>query len=198
MKMIHKPSQPVQLPSRVTLDTDQSTSFLFRQTPFHNRFLAYNTWPSVWFSGTALHYPIVPSCNRYLSHHSWAVAVLLGGISRRSASFRSGLARRFDVETKDDSSLYLLPNPSILSRFFSVSQGSALSSYRPVKAGVLQGSILAPLLYSVYTGAIPLHPHTAISTFADDRGILSKNPDPILTSCYLKDRLNSLQTWFCE
>jgi hypothetical protein len=62
--------------------------------------------------------------------------------------------------------------------------------YNIIKAGVLQGSILAPLLYSVYKADISLHPHTTLSPFADDKAILSKNPDPIVASSYLQVHLN--------
>ena len=47
-------------------------------------------------------------------------------------------------------------------------------SYFEIKAGVPQGSILAPLMYSVYTADIPLRPHTALSAFADDKAITTQ------------------------
>ena len=91
---------------------------------------------------------------------------------------------------------YRILRSYLSNRFFKVSQGSALSSLRSIKAGVPQGSILAPLLYSVYSADIPLHPHTILSTFADDKAILSKHPNPVLASSHLQEHLNSLQSWF--
>ena len=35
-----------------------------------------------------------------------------------------------------------------------------------------------------------------LSHFADDKAILSKNPDSVLASCYLQEHLNFIQTWF--
>ena len=75
-------------------------------------------------------------------------------------------------------------------------QWSTLSPYLQIKAGVPQGSILAPLLYSVYKAVILLHPHNTVATFTDDKVILSKNADPVLASFYLQKHLNSLLTWF--
>ena len=81
-------------------------------------------------------------------------------------------------------------------RYFRVSQGLALSAYFPVRAGVPQGSILVPILYSLYTADIPLHPHTTLSSFADDEATLSRSTDPITTSNDLPEHLHSLQSWF--
>jgi hypothetical protein len=65
-----------------------------------------------------------------------------------------------------------------------------------MKAGVPQGSILGPLLYTIYTADIPLHPSTVLSTFADDTCILSPHPDPNQASAFLQSHLNELQEWF--
>jgi histone H2A len=66
----------------------------------------------------------------------------------------------------------------------------------PMKAGVPQVSILGPLLYTLYTTDIPLHPSTVLSTFADETCILSPHPGPNQASAFLQSHLNELQDWF--
>ncbi|KAL1140039.1 hypothetical protein AAG570_007016 [Ranatra chinensis] len=88
--------------------------------------------------------------------------------------------------------------PSLMSpkhRSFIVIHGSSQSPYFPIKAGVPQGSILSPLLYSVYTSDIPEHPATLVASFADDTAILSTNSDPTLASLNLQSHLTTLQMW---
>jgi hypothetical protein len=45
-------------------------------------------------------------------------------------------------------SYYLILQSHLTNRYFRVSQGTALSDYFPIEAGVPQGSILVPLLYN--------------------------------------------------
>ena len=71
---------------------------------------------------------------------------------------------------------YLILKSYLTERFFHVSHGSSSSSIHPMLAGVPQGSILAPVLFSTYTADIPLHPSTTLSTYADDTCILSYCP----------------------
>ncbi|KAL1117507.1 hypothetical protein AAG570_003826 [Ranatra chinensis] len=86
------------------------------------------------------------------------------------------------------------PTPFRQHRSFIVIHGSAQSPYFPIEAGVSQGSILSPLLYSVYTSDIPEHPATLLTSFADDTAILSTNSDPTLASLNLQSHLTTLQT----
>ncbi|KAL1122174.1 hypothetical protein AAG570_003579 [Ranatra chinensis] len=93
------------------------------------------------------------------------------------------------------STYYLILLSYLSDRSFIVIHGSSQSSYFPIKAGVPQGSILSPLLYSVYTSDIPEHPATLLASFADDTAILSTNSDPTLASLNLQSHLTTLQTW---
>ena len=61
-----------------------------------------------------------------------------------------------------------------------------VSRIHPVVAGVPQGSILAPVLYSIYNADMPTLPSTILSTFADDTCIISSHPDPIQASLHLQ------------
>ena len=76
---------------------------------------------------------------------------------RLFSSLRSGLARRAAVEAQEDlhSTYFLIIRSYLTQRSFQVSEGSSFSTNFPARAGVPQGSILAPVLYTVYTAAGP-------------------------------------------
>uniref|UniRef100_A0A224X7Z3 Putative reverse transcriptase n=1 Tax=Panstrongylus lignarius TaxID=156445 RepID=A0A224X7Z3_9HEMI len=93
------------------------------------------------------------------------------------------------------STYYLILNSYLSERFFQVIEGTSQSSIHPILAGVPQGSVLAPLLYSVYTSDLPTHPSTSMYTFADDTAILSTNTDPTLSVRSLQTHLHSLEPW---
>ena len=101
----------------------------------------------------------------------------------------------FKLKTILPSTLYLILKSYLGERFFRVSYGGELSDYCPVGASVPQGSVLGPILYTIYTADIPTHPNTVIATFADDTCILSDNQDPSRTSQILQEHLSSIQTW---
>lgn len=72
-----------------------------------------------------------------------------------------------------------LPTSSVLS------QGILLSELYTILAGVPQGSILAPILYSNYTAGIPVTQHTLLSSFAVDTVILSSSDFLLCTVYYI-------------
>ncbi len=74
-------------------------------------------------------------------------------------------------------------------------QGTSLSQYYHLKAGVPQGSTLSPLLYTLFTADIPTLPHTKLLTFADDTAILSPHQDPLLASHNLQRPFNLIERW---
>ena len=96
------------------------------------------------------------------------------------------------------STYFLIINSYLTERYFQVSEGCFFSSYFPVRAGVPQGSILAPLLYTVYTADIPRHPHTLLASYADDKAILSSHQDPTTASQHLQEHLSSVEKWVAK
>jgi hypothetical protein len=62
-------------------------------------------------------------------------------------------------------------------------------------SGVPQGSILGPIIYTIYTANIPQSNKIIISTFADDTAIFTNHPDPTVASANLQDHLHGIENW---
>ncbi|CAH1395030.1 unnamed protein product [Nezara viridula] len=69
---------------------------------------------------------------------------------------------------------------------------SKYSDYCRIGAGVPQGSILRPVLYSIYSSDISQTSDTLLSTYADDTVILSTDSNPITASQKAQIHLNLL------
>jgi len=75
---------------------------------------------------------------------------------------------------------------------------TAKSSVHPIKSGVPQGSILGPVLYTIYTSDMPTSRHTMLSTFADYTAIVAVNRSPNMASQHLQDHLYSMGAWLSK
>lgn len=97
---------------------------------------------------------------------------------------------------------YLLPHPffviikSFLSnRFFTVKFQTEETQMFPIQAGVPQGSVLAPILYSIYTADMPVTDNTTTATYADDTTVQAVHKLPHLATQHLQEHLNLIQVW---
>lgn len=91
---------------------------------------------------------------------------------------------------------YFLILKSYLSdRLFQVREGGASSKFYDILAGVPQGSVLGPVLYTLYTADLPNTPGVTTATFADDTAALACNQDPIAASNTLQTGLDAVHKW---
>ena len=69
------------------------------------------------------------------------------------------------------------------------------SDFLPVKYGVPQGSVLGPLLFSLYINDLPLFIEALCELFADDNSIHSSNTCLNILSSNLQESINKLVEW---
>ena len=81
-------------------------------------------------------------------------------------------------------------------RTFFVTYGMYTSTTRPISAGVPQGSVLGPLLYSLFTADIPATiDQTVVATFADDTAFLALSKDYLDSVNTLQGSLDIFHEW---
>ena len=83
-------------------------------------------------------------------------------------------------------------------RKFKVKYNSTHSSCRSIRAGVPQGSVLAPMLYNIFTHDIPQPTKNTmmIAQYADDTAILASSISTRGVLRYLNTHLRTLEDWF--
>ena len=73
----------------------------------------------------------------------------------------------------------------LLHRNFFVTINGTHSTLEKVEAGVLQGSILGPLLFLTYINDLPMDKNTNIAIYADDIAVYASSWSPDKASTYI-------------
>ena len=81
-------------------------------------------------------------------------------------------------------------------RQFSVKLGKSISNSYPCRVGVPQGSLLSPLLFSIYMSDIPSSSCVKIAQYADDTAVYSSSRSIPLLLKHLQSYLDVLEKWF--
>ena len=80
-------------------------------------------------------------------------------------------------------------------RFFVVLNGKK-SRWRRQRNGLPQGSVLAPILFNIYTNDQPMHPDTRSFIYADDLCIASQGNDFNNIEASLTSALSTMTTYY--
>lgn len=93
--------------------------------------------------------------------------------------------------------LVLIIRDFLSDRSFRYRIEGVLSSPRPIRAGVPQGSVLSPLLFTLFTSDIPVNKSkTKLALFADDTAIYYTGRSGDVISRSLQSAANALGAWF--
>ena len=91
---------------------------------------------------------------------------------------------------------YSILKSYLTKRQFMVKYLDAITATFPIEAGIPQGSVFGPLLFSIYTADLPISTEITIATFADDTALLAPHANPIIASSTLQWDLDSMEKWF--
>lgn len=93
---------------------------------------------------------------------------------------------------------YLIIKSYLNARKFQVRFGQELSALQPINAGVPQGSVLGPLLYTLYTADLPTTEDVTVATYADDTAILAADENPSIASRSVQEAVTRVETWLTK
>ncbi|GFX52982.1 probable RNA-directed DNA polymerase from transposon X-element [Trichonephila clavipes] len=80
-------------------------------------------------------------------------------------------------------------------RSFRVRVDRILSSPRPIRSGLPQGSLSSPLLFTLYVNDIPQTDSSHLAMFADDTAVISQNKRFSVVISNLQHYVSSLELW---
>ena len=90
---------------------------------------------------------------------------------------------------------YVFLNSYLSERSFRINHNDETSQIIPINAGVPQGSVLGPVLYSLFTADLPISTTTTTATFADDTVIMSTHLNPVKASENLQTHISKIEAW---
>lgn len=121
-------------------------------------------------------------------------AVLLDVSKAFDKVWHEGLLFKLSDTGLPDSSIHLLRS-YLENRSFQTSVEGRLSTDRPVRAGVPQGSVLGPVLYLVYTNDLPTVPGVTLSLYADDALLTCRSARFDQASRVMQRQMDVLSPW---
>lgn len=93
------------------------------------------------------------------------------------------------------SPIYLILKSYLANRSYYLKVNDETSTITYIKAGVPQGSVLGPVLYTIFTSDMPQTENVFIATYADDTAIMASNQSPIEASNLVQKQLDKIQSW---
>jgi len=102
------------------------------------------------------------------------------------------------IQYKIPDTLIFLLNSYLSNRSFFVQVEDKKSTSRSIKAGVPQGSILGPYLFSIFVNDIPKHHDTNIALYADDTVVYASSTKPRQSIIHVQRHMELLQDWFTK
>ncbi|GBP31098.1 RNA-directed DNA polymerase from mobile element jockey [Eumeta japonica] len=136
---------------------------------------------------------LVDVIGRALENKLYCCAAFLDISQAFDKVWHSGLL--YKIKKTLPHSFVALSKSYLENRCYEVKINSDTSDIHVIRSGVLQGSVLGPVLYLIYTADLPAHASTTTATCADDTAILSTHENQDSASDSLQQHLNLIAKW---
>ena len=100
------------------------------------------------------------------------------------------------LNTKIPMNLIKLLQSYLTNRTLIVKTGNSLSTTRSIKAGVPQGSILRPKLFSLFIHDIPQFKHTNLALYADDTAVYARSFYADVANKQVQMHMNVIENYY--
>lgn len=137
---------------------------------------------------------VVEAATEAFNRRSYCGLVLLDVAKAFDSVWHNGLLYKLYTQGFPGTIVKLLRS-YLSNRTFSVKVDNALSTRRRIYAGVPQGSVLGPVLYSLYTADTPTAPFVHTAQYADDTAFFTRNPKRDLVTRRLQTVLDATDDW---
>ena len=131
----------------------------------------------MWIQTVQQCHRITDTINKALEDQQYCTAVFLDVSQAFDKVWQPGLVLKIKKKTLPPG-YYKLLKSYLQDRYFVTKFNDETSPRFPIHSCVPQGSILGPLLYTLYTSDRPTSRKTTLSTFADDTAIFAIHSDP--------------------
>lgn len=101
----------------------------------------------------------------------------------------------FKIKKVLSAPFYLFFKSYLSQRQFFVNVNDERSDILEIKAGIPQGSVLGPILYTIYTADMPLTNDVTVATYADDTAIVATSQCPTEASIFVQNEIDLLEKW---
>lgn len=136
---------------------------------------------------------VVNKIRQSLEQKQYCAAVFLDIQQAFDRVWHDGLL--YKLKSVLPNSYYMLLKSYLLSRKFQVKFEDEVSRLYDIEASVPQGSVLGPVLYSIYTADLPISDYVVTATYADDTACLTSHDDPAIAAKTLQTHLYKMEEW---
>jgi hypothetical protein len=141
-------------------------------------------------------YTIVQRINEALESKQYCSAAFLDITQAFNKVWHTGLLYKLKLSLPLN--YFLILKSYLHNRHFLVKIENEYTELSPINAGVLQGSVLGPLLYLLFTVDLSISPETTPATFADNTAVTATDNDPAIASSKLQTNLLAIQSWLAK